>query len=158
MKSFALALSLLALPSLLAADLTSAGNWKVSFDEPSGSLVLENAVRKVRLEGRASFRSRGRDWKVALSRDAARNRLCLVNPGNTVLGYVSFRGEGDRMTLEVFHRAGANFFPGTFGFDGRAGGGEGQGAGRARGQGFRGEVRHRRSEARLHAEIGGGRA
>ncbi len=60
MKSFALALSLLALPSLLAADLTSAGNWKVSFDEPSGSLVLENAVRKVRLEGRASFRSRGR--------------------------------------------------------------------------------------------------
>ena len=84
MKSFALALSLLALPSLLAADLTSAGNWKVSFDEPSGSLVLENAVRKVRLEG--------------------------------------------------------------------------QGAGRARGQGFRSEVRHRRSEARLHAEIGGGRA
>ena len=120
MKFCTFAFALCALPFVLAADLTSAGNWKVSFDECSGNLVLDNAVRKVRIAGTASFSSRGRAWKVAASRDAARGRLCLVNPGNTVLGYVSFRGEGDRMTMEVFHRAGANFFPGTFGFDGRA--------------------------------------
>jgi len=113
-------LSLCATLPLWAADLATAGNWKIGFDDASGELTLDNAARRVKLAGKAGFTSRGTAWKVVRSRDAATDRLALVNPGNTVLGYVSFRGEGDRMTMEVFHRAGANFFPGLFTYDARA--------------------------------------
>ena len=111
---------LFASSTTLAADLKTVGNWKISFDEGTSGLVFENAARKVKLEGKAAFRSRGSAWKVVASRDAAQGRLALANPGNTVLGYISFRGEGDRVTMEVFHRAGANFFPGHLTYDATA--------------------------------------
>ncbi|MGN0853232.1 MAG: hypothetical protein ACI4Q3_07620 [Kiritimatiellia bacterium] len=102
------------------AELKTVGNWKISFDEGTGGLVFENAARRVKLAGTAAFSSRGSAWKVVSARDAAQGRLALANPGNTVLGYVSFRGEGDRVTVEVFHRAGANFFPGRLTYDATA--------------------------------------
>ena len=37
-----------------------------------------------------------------------------------VLGCVSFRGDGDSVTMEVLHRADANFFPGRLAFKGVA--------------------------------------
>ena len=95
-----------------AAELKTVGNWKVGFDEKSSALTLENAVRKVKLDGRLSFESNGKAWTVVASRDAATDRLALRNPANVVLGYVSFRGTGDEVEALVFHRAGANFFPG----------------------------------------------
>ncbi len=98
--------------SSIAAEVKSVGNWKVSFDEPSATFALENAARLVRMSGPLTFVSSGRTWKVAAARDAATDRLSLVNPAGRVLGYVSFRGDGDRVAIEVFHRAGANFFPG----------------------------------------------
>ena len=103
-----------------AAELKTVGNWKVSFDEKSGRLTLDNATRKVSLDGTLGFVSRGQTWKVVGARDAAVDRLALLNPGNTVLGYVSFRGEGDRISAEVLHRAGANFFPGLLTYAAKA--------------------------------------
>ena len=103
-----------------ATDVKTVGNWKVGFDEKSSVLTLENATRKVSLDGKLAFTSAGKDWKVVLSRDAARDRLALRNPGNTVLGYVSFRGTGDEIEALVYHRAGANFFPGTLTYSAKA--------------------------------------
>jgi hypothetical protein len=71
------------------------------------------------MEGSLAFESEGKAWSVAEARDAARERLSLVNPQGTVLGYVSFRGDGDRLSMELYHRAGANFFPGKLMFDGK---------------------------------------
>ena len=96
----------------------AAGRWQVVFDESDASLRLDNSVLKLSMEGRLAFESEGKAWCVAEARDAARERLSLVNPQGTVLGYVSFRGEGDRLSMELFHRAGANFFPGRLSFDG----------------------------------------
>ena len=97
-----------------------AGHWNVSFGEEGETLRLENGTCKVSVEGRLSFRSEGKTWSVATARDAALDRLSLVNLEGTVLGYVSFRGDGDRLTIEVLHRAGANFFPGRLTFSGTA--------------------------------------
>ena len=96
-----------------AAEVKTVGNWKVGFDEGTSVLTLENAARRVKLDGKLAFESKGRAWKVVASRDAATDRLALLNPANTVLGYVSFRGYGDGLEALVFHRAGANFFPGV---------------------------------------------
>ena len=95
-----------------AAELKTVGNWKVDFDEATSALRLENGARRVSLAGKLAFTSNKQVWKVVSSRDAALDRLSLVNPGGTALGYVSFRGQGDGLEILVFHRAGANFFPG----------------------------------------------
>ena len=99
-----------------AADLTTVGNWKVGFDAKSSVLTLENAANRVSLSGPLSFVSKEKVWKVADSRDAARDRLSLVNPQGVVYGYVSFRADGDRLEMTVLHRAGANFFPGLLAY------------------------------------------
>ncbi len=95
------------------------GGWKVGFEESSSRLTLEHAACRIRIAGKLSFESGGRAWAVVAARDAATDRLALANPQNTVLGYVSFRGDGDRLSLELFHRAGANFFPGRLAFSGK---------------------------------------
>ncbi len=96
------------------------GHWRVGFSEGDASLRLENKALRLSVEGRLAFASEGKPWRVVEARDAATNRLALANPQNTVLGYVSFRGEGDRLSLELYHRAGANFFPGRLAFSGTA--------------------------------------
>ncbi len=104
-----------------AADVSfTRGGWRVEFTEKGARLKLENGARKLSVEGRLSFESAGKAWSVVAARDAAVERLSLANPQNTVLGYVSFRGDGDRVTMELFHRAGANFFPGRLAFEGTA--------------------------------------
>ena len=96
------------------------GRWHVDFSERDASLRLENKALKLSVDGHLAFASEGKSWRVVEARDAATNRLALANPKNTVLGYVSFRGEGDRLSLELYHRAGANFFPGRLTFSGTA--------------------------------------
>ena len=103
-----------------AAELKTVGNWKIDFDEATSGLTLENAARKVKVEGKLAFTSKGQMWKVVASRDAALDRLSLLNPGGTALGYVSFRGYGDAVEALVFHRAGANFFPGILKYAAKA--------------------------------------
>ena len=115
------------LPFVGAAEASfSRGNWRVGFGEEGAALRLENASCKIAIEGRLSFESEGNPWGVVEARDAATDRLSLVSataatfsPG-TVLGYVSFRGDGNRLSMEVLHRAGANFFPGRLTFSGTA--------------------------------------
>ena len=99
------------------------GAWTVAYDGADAKLRLECPARKVSVEGRLSFASNGRAWNVVESRDAAGDRLALVNGHKvtgTVLGYVSFRALGERLEMTVLHRAGANFFPGVLAFDGVA--------------------------------------
>ena len=101
------------------ADLSmDVGRWRVDFREGDASLRLENKALKLSVDGHLAFTSEGKSWRVVEARDAAVNRLALANPQNTVLGYVSFRGEGGRLSLELYHRAGANFFPGRLTYSG----------------------------------------
>ena len=103
------------------ADLSmDVGSWRVDFREGDASLRLENKALKLLVDGYLAFASEGKSWRVVEARDAATTRLALANPRNTVLGYVSFRGDGDRLSLELYHRAGANFFPGRLTFSGTA--------------------------------------
>lgn len=101
------------------AELTvDAGRWHVKFSEKDNALRIANSALRFSMEGSLAFESEGKRWRVVEARDAARERLSLVNPQGTVLGYVSFRGDGDRLSMELYHRAGANFFPGKLSFDG----------------------------------------
>ena len=116
-----LLLSCAMLPAFLSAATTmDRGGWRIGFDETTSQLTLVHEDCNIRLSGELGFVSNGAKWRVVESRDAERDRLSLVNPGNTVLGYVSFRANGDRLEFEVLHRAGANFFPGRLVFDGSA--------------------------------------
>ena len=105
--------------ALSAADLTTVGNWRVGFDPNGARLTLVNAAHQIDLSGALSFTSEGQAWQVVPARDAALNRLSLCSPAGTVLGYVSFHGAADRLEIEHFHRAGANFFPGRLVFKGK---------------------------------------
>jgi len=96
------------------------GEWKVTFEEKGAALRLENAAKKVSLSGVVKFGSGEAEWTVVEPRDAARDRLSLVSPSGTVLGYVSFRNCGAKLEMTVLHRAGANFFPGELIFTGVA--------------------------------------
>ncbi|MBQ7189994.1 MAG: alpha-galactosidase [Kiritimatiellae bacterium] len=95
------------------------GAWNVSFDEPTATLSLSNTQQNVSLEGKLSFSTSMPNWRVANAREAAVERLSLVDGGNTVRGYISFRGEGNTLTMEAFHRAGGNnFYAGNLQMDG----------------------------------------
>ena len=123
MKNHSLTFIVVTTLSLLgmAADVSlERGAWRVEFTEKGAVLKLENSARKLSFEGCLSFSSNGKEWRVATARDAATDRLALVNPAGTVLGYVSFRGDGERLSMELFHRAGANFFPGRLSVSGTA--------------------------------------
>ena len=96
------------------------GAWRIAFDETTSVLSLANPSRKVSIEGRFACVSDKPGWKVVESRDAATDRLALANSQDVVLGYISFRSLGELLEMTVFHRAGANFFPGRLVFDGTA--------------------------------------
>ena len=96
------------------------GKWSVKFREGDAALLLENRALRLSVDGKLAFSSEGKPWRVVEARDAAVDRLALVNPKGTVLGYVSFRGDGDRLCIELLHRAGANFFPGRLTLTGTA--------------------------------------
>ena len=105
---------------LVALSGLTVGAWKVSFTEPDARLTLVNEEQKVAVEGKLSFVSDNAAWTVADARDAAAGRLALVNRGGTVFGYLSFRANGNHLTLQALHRAGAIFYTGVLTFDGTA--------------------------------------
>ena len=58
-----LAWAMMAAASLLGAEVTTAGNWKVSFDGKTSQLRLENAARRVAVDGRLAFTSADPGWR-----------------------------------------------------------------------------------------------
>ncbi len=106
--------------SLAGVEVVKAGAWQVSYEQKTGQLRLENAERRVSVEGRLSFTSAQEGWHVAESREAFRERLCIEDGVGSVRGYVSFRGDGGRITMEAVQRTGRNRFDGTLSLDGTA--------------------------------------
>ncbi len=106
--------------SLMGTDITTAGAWQVSYEQESGQLRLENKDRKVVVEGRLSFKAPEGKWSVTESREAFRERLCIETIWDWVRGYISFRGDGNRITIEAVQRTGRNRIEGTLSLEGTA--------------------------------------
>ena len=94
------------------------GKWTVNFRAADARLELLHAPSGARLAGRLAFTgpakvtgagvaadpARTAAWRVTDARDGVRNRLALVDPMDNVHGYVVFPGDGDRLSLLVYHR------------------------------------------------------
>ncbi len=93
------------------------GNWQVTFDETHAKLELANEKGEVRVCGDLGFSSGGKAWRVVSPRDAAKNRLSLLDDKGNVQGYVGFQGDGDRVSLLVYHRT-AQSYAGELSFNG----------------------------------------
>jgi hypothetical protein len=85
------------------------GNWQVAFDEADAKLELANATGAARISGTLGFSSGGKAWRVVAPRDAVTNRLALLDPSGDVQGYVAFQGDGDRLSLLVYHRTAQSY-------------------------------------------------
>ena len=68
------------LPFVGAAERVSLvrGNWRVRFSETEAALRLENAARRISVEGQLSFESEGRLWSVVEARDAANRKIVSI--------------------------------------------------------------------------------
>ena len=93
------------------------GNWQITFDETDAKLELVNDKGEVRVSGSLGFSSGGKAWRVVAPRDAAKNRLSLLDDKGNVQGYVAFQGDGDRVSLLVYHRT-AQSYAGELSFSG----------------------------------------
>ena len=94
------------------------GAWRADFDAAASRLTLRHAQSGAYVSGKLSFvgpaqvtgagvaadAKKTANWKIADSRDGAKNRLALVDPADNVNGYVTFQGDGDRMSMLVYHR------------------------------------------------------
>lgn len=129
--------SAMALFAATAAELKTVGNWRISFDETTETLSLANDAARVKVEGPVAYKgAAGSDCRVVLPQDAADDRLGVVDLNHwlgykkdkddqekdgMVIAYISFRGWGDRLSLEVFNRGVLGWEkPGSFAFDVRA--------------------------------------
>ena len=103
----------------VGAHVADAGNWRVEFDGGKSELLLSNDARKIALKGKLSFVAPlpKMGWRVAETRETFRHRLCLEDGNRVVRGYVSFRGDGDRMVIEAIQRTGRNRFEGNLKFE-----------------------------------------
>ncbi len=95
----------------LAAVLVSLtlGNWQVTFRESDARLELVNATGEASVSGTLAFTSGDQAWSVVAPRDAVTNRLALLDLRGNVQGYLTFQGEGDRLSLRVCHRTAQNY-------------------------------------------------
>ena len=85
------------------------GGWAVSFDEAAQQLTLSYPEANVALSGALTFRSGGKDWRVAPARDAVPSRLALVDPNDNVQGYLSFQANGGRLQMLAYHRTAQSY-------------------------------------------------
>ena len=106
------------------------GAWRVHFNEGNSRLMLNHAESGARLCGTLAFEgpakvtgagiaadpSQTARWKIVDARDGAKDRLALVDPNDNVNGYVTFQGDGDRVSLLVHHRT-AFAYGGTLSFE-----------------------------------------
>ena len=114
-----------------AADTTlKAGDWDVAFAPEGQALTLVHAASGAKVAGRLSFTgpakvtgagvaadpARTAAWRVTDARDGAKERLALVDPADNVHGYVTFSGDGGRVSLLVYHRT-AFAYGGTLRFE-----------------------------------------
>ncbi len=84
------------------------GAWTVTFDPDSSTLDCEHTTSKIRVTGQLSFTVlRGGStaaWSIQPARDSISSRLAIVSPENDVQGYVTFVGDGNRLTISVLPR------------------------------------------------------
>ncbi len=118
-KLIASFLFVLSAATAMAAMSKTVGRWQVLFNEVDASLKLVNTALHTSIEGTLAFEGEDGRWTVVEARDAAGDRLSLANPKGMVIGYVSLRGDGDRLSIEPYHRAGAHFFSGRLVLKGR---------------------------------------
>lgn len=90
-------------------------NWSVTFDENTSVLTAKN--NGVAVEGKLSFASNGKNWKIANSRDAVKNRMAIVDHTGDVQGYIVFPRNTDRLEMLFYHRT-AQAYRGFMNFDG----------------------------------------
>ena len=93
------------------------GNWQAAYDEEGSRLALTHAAGEVRIEGKLSFSSSGKAWRVVAPRDAVRSRLALLDDKGDIQGYLGLIGSGDRLEMLVYHRTAQNY-SGELSFDG----------------------------------------
>lgn len=93
------------------------GNWQVNFDETGAKLSLENRSGELSVNGTLGFAAGEKKWQVVAPRDAVPSRLALLDEKGDVQGYLSFQGDGDRLSLLVYHRT-AQSYRGALSFRG----------------------------------------
>lgn len=104
--------------AVLALMSLALGSWQVDFKENDAQLSLVNESAEVAVDGNLSFVSGEKEWTVVASRDAVPSRLALLDDRNDVQGYITFQGNGDRLSMLVYHRTAQNY-PGTLRFNGK---------------------------------------
>ncbi|MDO5580564.1 MAG: alpha-galactosidase [Planctomycetia bacterium] len=93
------------------------GPWMISFDENTSQLTIKNQEQAIEVQGKLSFESEGKIWKIGLPRDNVARRLALISPQNSVQGYLSFQGDPNRIEFLVHHRT-RQFYSGKLRFEG----------------------------------------
>ena len=106
------------------------GAWKADFDAAASRLTLRHAESGARIAGTLSFDGPAKvtgagvakdpaktaRWKISDARDGVKDRLALVDPADNVNGYITFQGNGDSVSMLVYHRT-AFAYAGTLSFD-----------------------------------------
>lgn len=99
----------LGVPAVLFAD------WDVSFDEASAVMKAKN--NGVSINCKFMFESKGKQWFVANSRDAVKNRIALISDKGEVQGYVVLPQTDNTLEILCYHRT-AQAYRGTFSIEG----------------------------------------
>ncbi len=98
--------------------------WTVSFNEKNKKFTLKNGPYSIELE--ATFTHENPEsgpWYFAQSRDAVKDRYCLVDPKGDVQGYLRFAQDSDDVEILFIHRTAQNY-GGTLKMSGEISGGE----------------------------------
>ena len=131
MKSFWSILAALSVGATFADTSWDFGAWRAEFRNADSKLELVHADSGARIYGVLAFvgpaevtgagvaaeDSDMAAWRVADSRDGVKGRLALVDTKDNVNGYVVLRGNGDRVSIQVYHRT-AFAYQGALGFSG----------------------------------------
>jgi len=85
------------------------GRWAVQFSPATAEFECRHSATTARVSGVLRFERRSPDgaegWSIESARDAATDRLALVDPDGNVQGYVVFCGDADRLEILAVHRA-----------------------------------------------------
>ena len=88
--------------------LETAAGWKASFDPVTSILDCQHSSYGIALKGRLSFAAvrngKSVSWSIQPSRDAAEQRLALIDEHNDAQGYVVVTGDATKLALTVLHR------------------------------------------------------
>ncbi len=89
--------------------ITAADGWSVLFNEAEAQLELVHVAGGALISGGLTFVTGNEVWRIAAPRDAVPGRVALIDPAESVQGYISFQCSGDRLSLLVHHRTAQNY-------------------------------------------------